>query len=144
MRVYLDTSVLVAAHTREPATAQVQAWLSKRNADDFIVSTWALVECESALSIKERRGELTHSARLAASAAIGSFAARLAPLVTPVEADFKSAGHFCTYAASRLRAGDALHLALALRAKSQSLATLDQVLDENATLNGLRVVPLSE
>ena len=83
MPVYMDTSVLVAAHTREPHTVLAQTWLAGQSSSGLILSTWALVECDSALAIKRRRGELDEIGPMAASADIDAFAARFAPLVTP-------------------------------------------------------------
>ncbi|MBI5329146.1 MAG: type II toxin-antitoxin system VapC family toxin [Betaproteobacteria bacterium] len=134
----MDTSVLVAAHTREPHTAPAQAWLSE-NTDELILTTWTLVECDSALAIKRRRGELDEAAQIAASIDIEAFAARHAPLFIPTEADYQRAREFCRQAASGLRAGDALHLAVALRLEASHLATLDQVLAANAIQQGLAV-----
>jgi predicted nucleic acid-binding protein len=58
-------------------------------------------------------------------------------LEPPTENDFEVAGTFCHNAASRLRAGDALHLAVALRLKARYIVTLDGVLLENALAHGL-------
>jgi len=137
MRAYVDTSVLVAAHTREPHTALAQAWLAEQSGGGLILSTWALVECDSALAIKRRRGELDEAGQMAASADIDVFAASFAPLATPQEVDHQRARELCRQAVSGLRAGDALHLATALRLGVTHLATLDQVLAGNAARHGL-------
>lgn len=137
MRTYLDTSVLVAAHTREPHTVVAQNWLAEQNGGDLIITSWALVECDSALAIKRRRGELGEGGQIAASADIDAFASRFAPLVTAQESDFQRAREFCRQAASGLRAGDALHLAAALRLEATHFATLDRVLADNAVKHGM-------
>jgi len=137
MRTYVDTSILVAAHTREPHTAQAQAWLAEQSGGDLIITTWALVECDSALAIKRRRGELDEGGQMTASADIDAFASRFAPLVTAQESDHQRARELCRQAASGLRAGDALHLAVALRLDATHFATLDQVLASNAVRHGM-------
>lgn len=139
MRIYVDTSVLVAAHTREPHTALAQTWLAEQSGSDLIISTWALVECDSALVIKRRRGELDEAGQMAASADIEHFAKRFAPLVTAQEYDYQRARELCRRAASGLRAGDALHLAVALGLKATHFATLDRVLSDNAVKHGMTV-----
>lgn len=136
MRTYVDTSVLVAAHVREPHTDLAQAWFSGQGGG-FLLSTWALVECESALAIKVRRGELDAGAQARAICDIDAFAARFAPLVTPEEADYQHARALCRDAAAGLRAGDALHLAMALRLGAAALATLDAVLAGSAQAHGI-------
>ena len=137
MRVYVDTSVLVAAHTREPHTALAQTWLAEQSGSDLIITTWALVECDSALAIKQRRGELNAAGQIAASRDIDHFANRFAPLVTALEDDHQHARELCRHAASGLRAGDALHLAVALRLETTHFATLDRVLADNAVRHGM-------
>jgi len=137
MRTYVDTSILVAAHTREPHTALAQAWLAEQSGGDLIITTWALVECDSALAIKRRRGELDEGGQMTASADIDAFANRFVPLVSAQESDFLRAREFCRHAASSLRAGDALHLAAALRLDATHFATLDQVLASNAVRHGM-------
>lgn len=137
MRVYVDTSVLVAAHSREPHTALAQTWLAEQSGGDLIISTWALVECDSALAIKLRRGELDAAGQTAASADIEHFTNRFAPIVSAQECDYQRAKELCRQAASGLRAGDALHLALALRLETTHFATLDRVLADNAVKHGM-------
>lgn len=139
--IYVDTSVLVAAHTREPHTHLAQAWLAGQSGGGLILTTWTPLECESALAIKRRRGELDEAGQIAASRDIEAFAARFvsnfAPLATPQEADHQRARELVSQASSGLRAGDALHLAVALRLGADQFATLDRVLAGNAARHGL-------
>ena len=136
MRVYVDTSVLVAAHVREPHTTLAQSWLAEQSSG-FLISSWALVECDSALAIKRRRGELDAASQAAAVSDIDAFAARFSPLTMPTEADLQHARGFCRIAESGLRAGDALHLAIALRLGANQMATLDTILAKNAVAHGI-------
>lgn len=136
MRAYVDTSVLVAAHVREPHTELAQAWLSGQGGD-LLLSTWTLLECESALAIKARRGELDAAGQAQAIEDIEALATRFAPLVGPLDADFQHARVLCRDAASGLRAGDALHLAIALRLGAGALATLDSILASNSAAHGI-------
>lgn len=137
MRVYVDTSVLVAAHTREPHTVVAQTWLAGQSGGGLILSTWMLLECESVLAIKLRRGELDAAGQAAASADIDEFAGHFVPCVVPNEADHQRARDLCRHAPSGLRAGDALHLAIAQRLQASHFATLDRTLANNAATHGL-------
>ena len=139
LRVYVDTSVLVAAHTSEPHTDLAQTWLAAQGGSRLILSIWMLVECDSALSIKRRRKELDAAGQTRAIAEIDAFARQFEPLAVPTEADHQQARELCRHAASRLRAGDALHLAMARRLGATSFATLDEVLAANAAAHGLTV-----
>jgi predicted nucleic acid-binding protein len=138
MRVYVDTSVLVAAHTREPHTDIAQMWLTSQGSGNIILSTWALVECDSALAIKVRRGQMDIVGQAAAVADITAFTNCFAPFVIPTETDYQCACELCRNATSGLRAGDSLHLALALRVGATHFATLDRVLATNAIAHGLQ------
>lgn len=132
---YVDTSVLVAAHVREPHTARAQACLS--TGDLLAVSSWALVECESALGIKRRRKEIDARQQTATLRDIDAFVAGMATLVHSEPGDFTLARGFCRRTTDALRAGDALHLAIALRLKARKFATLDQVLASAVAASGI-------
>jgi uncharacterized protein len=137
VKYYIDTSIVVAAHCSEPGTESIQRWLRVRRLSDLGGCTWLLTEVESALSIKERRGEIKKSQRRAIAAEILGFLSHMPALESPVETDFVTAAEFCKNAASRLRAGDALHLAVALRLGAKYIVTFDDVLLENALSRGL-------
>lgn len=135
---YVDTSVLVAAHVREPHTARAQQWLS--SGDSLLVSGWALVECDSALGIKRRRREIDARQQAAALRDIDAFVAGMATLVHAEPDDFAAARSFCRRTTDGLRAGDALHLAIALRLQARKFATLDDALSSAAAASGIAPV----
>ncbi|MGB5096270.1 MAG: type II toxin-antitoxin system VapC family toxin, partial [Porticoccaceae bacterium] len=56
--LYVDTSILVAALTREPATGRMQAWLADQAAGVLAISEWVLTEFSVAMSVKVRTGQL--------------------------------------------------------------------------------------
>jgi predicted nucleic acid-binding protein len=111
---YLDTSVVVAAITREPRTADAQRLLDESDST-FLISDWTLTEVASALAIKVRHGSLTESdhARAARTCArLGSEALSRVPVLS---SDFTRAAALAGRPELALRAGDALHLAVAER-----------------------------
>lgn len=136
MLVYIDTSVLVAAHVLEPHTTAAQAQLLAANRHQIVLSHWALLEAESALAIKQRRSELNDVLRHQILLALDAFAAHYAPLFLTSAEDYQTARQLCRTPASGLRAGDSLHLALAKRISASHFLTLDQTLAENAAQLG--------
>jgi uncharacterized protein len=137
MKYYLDTSAIVAAHCAEPDTGRVQQWLASCSLSDIVVSTWLFTEAQSALSIKERRGEITTTQHRQITADIAELTSHIGLIESPTESDFLDAAKLCENASLRLRAGDGLHLAIALRLKARSMITLDDVLANNAIAQGL-------
>ena len=137
--IYCDTSLLVTALTVEDRTAQVQAWLTTRTEGELCISLWVVTEFSSALSLKLRRGEMPVDER---ARIISNWHAlrqdHLATLPVPEEA-FDLAARFCDRHESGLRAGDALHLAVASLG-GHSLATLDRTMAEAAVAVGVGVV----
>lgn len=140
VRTYVDTSVVVAAHVREPHTAMAQAWLARQTTGTLLLSSWMVVESASALAIKVRRGEIDEATRAAAEADIDAFVALFAPLITPGEADFARARALCRQPVLALRAGDSLHVAIASRLAATHFATLDVILARNALAQGMSLI----
>lgn len=141
MTLYLDTSLLVAALTREAQTARVQAWLDAQEADDLAISDWVGAEFSAALSIKRRLGQIgaDHCADVLA------IFARLASesfVTLPITGQhFRAAARLADQHAAGLRAGDALHLAVCAD-HGATLCTLDRRLGEAGPTLGIKTVSL--
>jgi hypothetical protein len=124
LSVYCDTSLLVPALVNEPRTSEVQPWLAMQPAGSLFISDWSLTEFSSALSIKVREKKLTLENRAKALAKWTTLREE-SLVVLPVLADhFTTAAIYAERADLGLRAGDALHLAVAA-ANGCGLATLD-------------------
>jgi predicted nucleic acid-binding protein len=137
--IYLDTSVAVGLFVPEAKTASIEAWFAA--CPDVLVSAdWIVTEFASALSLKERRGVLTAGDAHAAWTEFGLFCGTGLRLV-PVSRDaFEAAARLARDAASGLRSGDSLHLAMALELGVAAIATGDAVLEANARKHGLAVI----
>ena len=137
--VYVDTSVLVALFLPEGRSADVERWYSASD-DELISSTWCVTEFASALSIKQRTGQIDEPAAQKAWQQFERLCANDLQLLPLDPTTFHRAAVLTLDPASSLRAGDALHLAAALDAKAKSMATLDEVLARNAKRMRLKLV----
>lgn len=136
--VYCDTSVLVAALTPETATETVQAWLGAQGAGTLAISGWTVTEFSGALSIKLRSGELSVAQRASVMTHWRlMLAENLVTLPVPGPA-YDLAARFADRHDLKIRAGDALHLAVASLA-GLPLATLDRTMAEAAAATGVAV-----
>jgi len=126
---YLDTSLLVAALTNEATTERIQTWLSEQNPEGLVISDWVVTEFSSALSIKVRTGALTAQHRAGALAMFTQLTAESFNLLPIVSSHFRTAARYSDNFALGLRAGDALHLAVAGQ-RGATLCTLDRRLAE--------------
>jgi uncharacterized protein len=124
LTVYCDTSLLVAALAQEPASERIFKWLQGCDAGTLFISDWTITEFSSAIALKFRAGHLNSEERADVLAAwtIHRKSSLTALVVTP--AHFTSAAIYAERADLGLRAGDALHLAIAA-VNGCSLATLD-------------------
>ena len=136
--IYCDTSLLVSALTVEADSVKVQRWLAKQEAAALCISGWVVTEFSSAVALKLRRGELTRDdAALALTNWRSLQQDRLITIPVPSEA-FNLAARFCDMPTPGLRAGDALHLAVASLG-GRTLATLDERMRDGAEAVGVRV-----
>ena len=136
--IYVDASVLVAALVLEVNTERALAWISARPGGVLCISGWVATEVSSALALKMRIGALTADRRTAILSVWQELrSASLSTVPVPQDA-FTLAADMIDDPGSTLRAGDALHLAIASLG-GHSLATLDARLAEAALRVGVPV-----
>ena len=134
---YVDTSVFVTLLVHEPASQAVEAWFERAEITDLALSSWTITEFVSAIGSKVRAGAL--NAR-EAKAVLREFHALVHTSLTPIvpnNGDFVAAARLMEQFDLGLRAGDALHVAIAQQAGAARLVTLDKVLARAATQVGL-------
>ncbi|HSC18353.1 MAG TPA: type II toxin-antitoxin system VapC family toxin [Rhizomicrobium sp.] len=125
MIYYLDTSLLVAALTTEDKTIDAQVWISSQRPSSMALSDWVITEFSSALSVKMRTGQIDATER---SIALSKFNQLVDSAFTLLPLDriyFHTAARFADHHKSGIRAGDALHLAIASE-RGLTLCTLDR------------------
>jgi uncharacterized protein len=140
--VYVDTSAWVALQLREAKTEAVQAWVEANGMAQLACAEWVKTEYASALSIKCRRGDIDHDTFTRAHRTFGQLCVAGPRWLAVEPEDFFEAARFCADPATKIRAGDALHLAVAIRCQCKEFLSLDAVLNDNAQKSGLRTISL--
>ena len=124
--VYLDTSFIAPLVIAEDASDTVEAYVLKVKPGELVTSLWTQVELASLVSRKVRMGEISNTqggeVRRKFDLVLGEFFGMLAP--TP--ADFATAARYLETPRTGLRAGDALHLAIAANHRATRIVTLDR------------------
>jgi predicted nucleic acid-binding protein len=136
--IYIDTSALVPAFIREPRSEAVIAWLESSGAR-LALSEWCLVEFSSAASIKVRAGELPVKLAKEAKLRLNDFARKHCRVAVPGYEEFWRAAELASNAPLKLRAGDALHLAIAAALKAEAILCFDTDMIEAAKSLGMGV-----
>ena len=139
-KVYVDTSALVAMITAEPRSASLKAWLRSNQGQALVSADWCVPEVASALSIKVRSGQIDVAIADEAWSEFGAACDGLLDLMPVVPGDFSFAAQMCRGVPSGLRAGDALHLAVAVRTECAAMLCFDTTLNRNAQASGLAVI----
>ena len=137
--IYVDTSALVPVFVLEPKSEAVIAWLES-SGERLAISEWSLVEFASAAAIKVRTGEAAANLAKQATARVREFADKHCTVAVPGREEFRRAAELAGDDALKLRAGDALHLAIAGSLKAQGILCLDEAMIESAKALGIGVV----
>ena len=123
--IYLDTSFLTPLFREEATSSKVAAFLTRQSVGTLVVSKWTSVEFASlvsrdvrmsALSVAQGRRQITEFEAMVADALI---------LLMPTANDFTLAQQYVANFSTKLRAPDALHLAVAHNNGAEFIATLD-------------------
>ena len=138
--IYVDTSVLGAIFFREPGAAELVARLERQRSGRLMISAWTLTEMASIGGIKQRIGAVDAEARQQALANFQRFASTQLGMTEIEPTDFRTAAVLIE-SPTALRAGDALHLAVARRLNAR-VASLDQRLCRATMALGLPLFDL--
>lgn len=133
--IYLDTSVLGAIFFREPGARDLVTELEEQPKASLMISAWTLTEMVCIGGIKQRTGAIDWALCQQALANFQRFASRNLGLAEIEPVDFRTAAVFIE-TPTALRAGDALHLAVARRLGAR-IATLDKKMIAAAEVLGL-------
>ena len=139
---YVDTSAAVPLFVPEPASERVEAWFAACD-EPLVSSDWMVTEFGSALAIKTRTGALSTRDANAVWRSFEDFCRSGLRLAAVSRLAFLEAAALARHPAHGLRAGDALHLAVAREIGARSIATLDDLMAANAKRIKIKVVSFS-
>lgn len=125
--VYLDTSLIVPYFLPEATSARVEAFL-RGFSEGLAVSLWTKTEFASVVGIKQRCGQISAQQADAALERFREIVSAYFIVVAPREQDFDLATEYLAQRDLGLRAGDALHLAIAANHRAERLYSLDKEL----------------
>ncbi len=124
--IYVDTSFIVPLFREEESTPAVVEFLSGKEAGSLYISKWTIVEFASLVSRDVRMNMLTsHQGGQVLAEFEATVDASLGVWV-PGANDFDLAAEYVSLFPTRLRAPDALHLAIAKNNDAEFVATLDE------------------
>ena len=132
--LYLDTSFVAPLVLNEDVSPQVEAFLEKQAAGSLAISQWTRVEF---CSLMAREVRMKHLSPRTAEAVIAEFEALVqesCQVWLPGAADYDLARSLLARFDTGLRAGDALHLAIARNQGAETILTLDEGLLKAARL----------
>lgn len=137
--VYLDTSIVAPLVIAEQSSKAVEAFILKVKHGELATSMWTQVELSSLVSRKVRMGELSDSQAEAVRQKFDRVLGESFQMLAPTAADFAAASKYLAIPKTGLRAGDALHLAIAANHHAKKILTLDQGFLEAGSLLKLPV-----
>ena len=134
---YFDTSFLVPLILPEATSDAVSGFVAGLGGEDLAVSHWTRVEFSSLLARQVRMGGLEAGAAREADARFDSMLGGSFAVLLPNGADFDLAREYLGRFETGLRAGDALHLAIAGNRRAEAIYSLDKTLLKAGAMLGV-------
>jgi predicted nucleic acid-binding protein len=126
--LYFDTSFLAPLILPESTSAKITAFVRRLPVVELAVSHWTKIEFSSLIARKVRARELTAEAAKRADARFEIMAGDSFAVFLPDANDFVLAKRYLGKFETGLRAGDALHLAIAANRHARAIYSLDRKL----------------
>lgn len=135
--IYLDTSFIAPFYIQEATSEAIEAILLNIPTQELAINDWTAVEFASLLSRRVRMGELSADFMQTVMQSFREDVAQSFSVVAVRAADFRIASELLLQWETGLRAGDALHLAIAQNARAANLLSLDRGLINAAQRFGI-------
>jgi predicted nucleic acid-binding protein len=135
--IYLDTSFLAPFYIQETTSTSVETILLNLPTPQIAISNWTTVEFASLLSRRVRMNQLTPELMTVVMQSFQNDVTQSYTVFTVTTADFVLATEFIQQWETGLRAGDALHLAIARNHNIENLLSLDRGLIDAAQRFGI-------
>ena len=123
---YFDTSVIFPLFVPEATSKAVIAFVDSLPPEQLTVSHWTMLEFASVLGRHVRAGRIDRSFADEVTARFERLVAGTFRVLLPTAADFTLARQWLADPARGLRAGDALHLAIAGNNDARAIITFDK------------------
>ena len=134
---YFDTSFLVPLVLPEATSDPIAGFFENLPPEDLAVSQWTRVELASMLAREVRMGNLDAAAAREAGSRFEAMIEESFIVLLPDRDDFDRAREWLSRFDTGLRAGDALHLAIASNRGAAVIHCLDKVMIAAGTTLGL-------
>jgi predicted nucleic acid-binding protein len=126
--LYFETSFLAPLILPESTSAKITAFVRKLPVVELALSDWTRIEFSSLIARKVRTRELTAEAAEQADTRFEIMAGDAFAVFLPDANDFGLAKRYLGKFETGLRAGDALHLAIAANRHARAIYSLDRKL----------------
>jgi uncharacterized protein len=125
---YFDTSFVAPLILSESTSAKVEQFIAGLPTGELALSHWTLVELSSVLAREVRMGGIDAESAREADGEFDKVVMESFVVLAPNARDFHLAKAFVENFETGLRAGDALHLAIAANRRAETFYSLDSTL----------------
>ena len=139
MTFYFDTSFLAPLILEEATSAAVERFLAGLPVESLAISHWTRVEFSSLLAREVRMGAMDPRIALDADQQFEAIIGESFAVFVPAVDDLELAKRYLAEPRTGLRAGDALHLAIASNNGAEAVYSLDKTLLRAGKTIGLPV-----
>jgi predicted nucleic acid-binding protein len=137
--LYFDTSFLTPAFRKEATSSSIELFLQRQNVGDLAISHWVRIEFTSILARDVRMGLMETETAIDLDRQFEIAVEKTFNVILPDVNDFDLCKRYLQYFQAGLRAGDAMHLAVAANHGAEKFYTLDKKLLRAGKLLGLPV-----